>query len=60
MPIYDVVRVAGAPWPAHWTFSPAVRAGNLLFISGTTAVEHVDPRAALATPARLRQGRSTP
>lgn len=29
----------GAPWPARYTFSPAIRAGNLLFISGTTAVD---------------------
>jgi enamine deaminase RidA (YjgF/YER057c/UK114 family) len=27
----------GTPWPARYTFSPAVRVGNLLFISGTTA-----------------------
>jgi aminoacrylate peracid reductase len=27
----------GAAWPARYTFSPAVRAGDLLFISGTTA-----------------------
>jgi enamine deaminase RidA (YjgF/YER057c/UK114 family) len=25
------------PWPPRYTFSPAVRAGNLLLISGTTA-----------------------
>jgi len=30
---------AGAPWPGRYTFSPAVRAGDLLFISGTTAVD---------------------
>jgi enamine deaminase RidA (YjgF/YER057c/UK114 family) len=29
--------VTGGSWPARYTFSPAVRAGNLLFISGTTA-----------------------
>ena len=35
MSTYDVVT---APkWPKSFTFSPAVRAGNLLFISGTTA-----------------------
>ena len=37
MAIYQVIT------PVHWsdklTFSPAVRAGNLLFISGTTAVD---------------------
>ena len=27
-------------WPDNITFSPAVRAGNLLFISGTTAVNN--------------------
>jgi len=26
-----------SPWNPRYTFSPAVRAGNLLFISGTTA-----------------------
>ena len=30
---------AGAPWPERYTFSPALRAGNLLFISGTTAAD---------------------
>ena len=30
---------SGAPWPERYTFSPALRAGNLLFISGTTAVD---------------------
>jgi len=30
---------AGGPWPERYTFSPALRAGNLLFISGTTAVD---------------------
>ena len=29
--------VSGGPWPERYTFSPAVRAGNLLFISGMTA-----------------------
>lgn len=27
------------PWPERWTFSPAVRAGSFLFISGTTATD---------------------
>jgi aminoacrylate peracid reductase len=27
------------PWPERYTFSPAVRNGNLLFISGTTATD---------------------
>ena len=36
MPPYDVIT-GPSPWPTRYTFSPAVRAGNLLFISGTTA-----------------------
>ena len=30
---------AGASWPERYTFSPAIRAGNLVVISGTTAVD---------------------
>jgi len=37
MPIYEAVKVGR--WPDKITFSPAVRAGNLIFISGTTAVD---------------------
>ena len=37
----------GTPWPERYTFSPALRAGNLLFISGTTAV---DERGQLVGP----------
>lgn len=29
----------GAPWPERYTFSPALRAGKLLFIAGTTATD---------------------
>src|SRR4026207_2412964 len=36
MPAYEVIT-GPSPWPARYTFSPAVRAGNLLFISGLTA-----------------------
>ena len=36
MPAYEVI-MGPSPWPARYTFSPAVRAGNLLFISGMTA-----------------------
>ena len=36
MSAYQVVS-GGSSWPEHLTFSPAVRSGNLLFISGTTA-----------------------
>jgi enamine deaminase RidA (YjgF/YER057c/UK114 family) len=35
---YEVITGSGA-WPERYTFSPAVRAGNLLFISGTTATD---------------------
>ena len=31
---YEVITATG-PWPDRYTFSPAVRAGNLLFISGS-------------------------
>jgi aminoacrylate peracid reductase len=37
MAIYQPIK--SGPWPDTITFSPAVRAGNLLFISGTTAVD---------------------
>jgi aminoacrylate peracid reductase len=37
MAIYEAV--ASGHWPQQFTFSPAVRAGNLLFISGTTATD---------------------
>ena len=36
MPAYEVIT-GPSPWPARYTFWPAVRAGNLLFISGMTA-----------------------
>jgi enamine deaminase RidA (YjgF/YER057c/UK114 family) len=36
MATYEMVT-GGGSWPARYTFSPAVRVGNLLFISGTTA-----------------------
>lgn len=37
MPIYQAIKPNN--WPDALTFSPAVRADNLLFISGTTAVD---------------------
>lgn len=37
MPVYETIKPSH--WPDTLTFSPAVRAGNLLFISGTTAVD---------------------
>jgi enamine deaminase RidA (YjgF/YER057c/UK114 family) len=33
------VVTGGQPWPERYTFSPAVRVGNLLFISGTTGTD---------------------
>jgi enamine deaminase RidA (YjgF/YER057c/UK114 family) len=36
MAAYEVIT-GPTPWPARYTFSPAVRTGNLLFISGMTA-----------------------
>jgi enamine deaminase RidA (YjgF/YER057c/UK114 family) len=36
MTTWDIITGPG-PWPQRYTFSPAVRAGNLLFISCTTA-----------------------
>lgn len=44
--IYDAVIPAGG-WSDKFTFSPAVRAGNLLFISGMTAA---DEKGILAGP----------
>jgi aminoacrylate peracid reductase len=32
-----MIAAAGTTWPERYTFSPALRVGNLLFISGTTA-----------------------
>lgn len=37
-PIFQVVTGVET-WPPRYTFSPAVRADNLLFISGTTATD---------------------
>jgi aminoacrylate peracid reductase len=38
MPVYEVIT-GPRPWPPAYTFSPAVRAGNLLFLSGMTATD---------------------
>jgi enamine deaminase RidA (YjgF/YER057c/UK114 family) len=38
MTIYQAI-VPHSQWPKAFTFSPAVRAGNLVFISGTTATD---------------------
>lgn len=31
--------IPNSSWPARFTFSPAVRVGNLVFLSGTTATD---------------------
>ena len=46
MPAFEAIS-GSTPWPARYTFSPAVRTGNLLFISGTTAT---DDRGELVAP----------
>jgi enamine deaminase RidA (YjgF/YER057c/UK114 family) len=38
MPTYQSV-VPNDKWPARYTFSPATRAGNLVFLSGTTGTD---------------------
>jgi enamine deaminase RidA (YjgF/YER057c/UK114 family) len=38
MSIYEPI-FANNKWPPRFTFSPAVRAGNLVFLSGTTATD---------------------
>jgi enamine deaminase RidA (YjgF/YER057c/UK114 family) len=38
MTIYEPI-VPNPSWPKSFTFSPAVRAGNLVFLSGTTATD---------------------
>jgi aminoacrylate peracid reductase len=35
----QMITAAGPAWPERYTFSPALRVGNLLFISGSTAVD---------------------
>ena len=34
-----MIAATGTSWPERYTFSPALRVGNLLFISGTTATD---------------------
>ena len=36
---HRMITAAGSPWPERYTFSPAIKAGNLLFLAGTTAVD---------------------
>ena len=38
MPIYQPI-LPNENWPARFTFSPAVRVGNLVFLSGTTGTD---------------------
>jgi enamine deaminase RidA (YjgF/YER057c/UK114 family) len=38
MPLYEPI-LPNDKWPARFTFSPAVRVGNLVFLSGTTATD---------------------
>jgi len=38
MPIYQPI-LPGDKWPEKFTFSPGVRVGNLIFLSGTTATD---------------------
>ncbi len=38
MPVYEPI-LPDDRWPARLTFSPAVRVGNLVFLSGTTATD---------------------
>jgi enamine deaminase RidA (YjgF/YER057c/UK114 family) len=38
MPVHEPI-VPNASWPESFTFSPGLRAGNLVFLSGTTATD---------------------
>jgi enamine deaminase RidA (YjgF/YER057c/UK114 family) len=38
MTVYEAI-VPNPSWPKSFTFSPAVRVGNLVFLSGTTATD---------------------
>ena len=38
-PPFQRITSASTPWPDRYTFSPALRAGNLLFISGMAPVD---------------------
>jgi len=42
-----MIAASGRPWPERYTFSPALRRGQWLFISGTTAT---DENGALVAP----------
>ena len=45
-----MITATGAVWPERYTFSPALRVGQLLFISGTTAT---DEQGQLVAPADI-------
>ena len=36
--IYEKIT-AGKPWPEHYTFAPAMRVGNTIWLSGTTGTD---------------------
>ena len=38
MPVYEAI-MPNPKWPKSFTFSPGVRVGNLVFLSGTTATD---------------------
>jgi aminoacrylate peracid reductase len=42
-----MIAAPGTTWPERYTFSPALKVGNLLFLAGTTAV---DDTGALVSP----------
>lgn len=33
------ILTTGQPWPPHYTYAPALRVGNLVWISGTTGTD---------------------
>jgi len=35
----EEVITAGASWPEHYTYSPALRVGNTVYLSGTTGTD---------------------
>ena len=35
----EMITAPGTTWPERYTFSPALKTGNLLFLAGTTAVD---------------------
>ena len=39
MPEIREKLTAGKPWPAHYTFAPAMRVGNTIWLSGATGTD---------------------